>query len=99
MTDYTTPVTTAFELQRASIEQGQTAFEQSMQFQQRVGQAVLDTPVQAVLRVGAILAPLAGFYAGENLKTVIHRVQRDEMELSVLDGFDHPVTQAQVFDV
>jgi len=43
MTDYTTPVSTTFEMQRAAIEQSQQAFEQSVEFQQNVGQAFLDS--------------------------------------------------------
>jgi len=41
MVDYTTPVTTAFEAQRATIEQGQKALEQSVTFQQQLNQAML----------------------------------------------------------
>ncbi|WP_181687049.1 hypothetical protein [Halorhabdus salina] len=41
MADYTAPITTAFELQRASIEQGQSALEQGVQFQQHMSQAML----------------------------------------------------------
>ena len=40
---YTTPVTTAFELQRRTIEQSQQAFKQSLAFQQNVSQAMLDS--------------------------------------------------------
>jgi DNA repair exonuclease SbcCD ATPase subunit len=40
---YTSPVTTVFELQRASIEQSQQALEQSVAFQQNVGQAFVDS--------------------------------------------------------
>ncbi|WP_276273471.1 hypothetical protein [Haloarcula litorea] len=43
MVDYTTPVTTAFEMQRATIEQSQKALEQSFTFQQNVNEAVIDS--------------------------------------------------------
>jgi len=43
MVDYTTPVTTAFEMQRATIEQSQKALEQSVSFQQNVNEAVIDS--------------------------------------------------------
>ncbi|WP_135303421.1 hypothetical protein [Haloarcula amylovorans] len=43
MVDYTTPVTTAFEMQRATIEQSQKALEQSVTFQQNVNNAVIDS--------------------------------------------------------
>jgi len=42
MVDYTTPVTTAFEMQRNTIEQSQKALEQSVAFQQNVNEAVID---------------------------------------------------------
>jgi methyl-accepting chemotaxis protein len=40
---YTTPVTTAFEFQRRTIEQSQKAVKQSLAFQQNVNQAVVDS--------------------------------------------------------
>jgi hypothetical protein len=43
MVDYTTPVTTAFEMQRATIEQSQKALEQSVSFQKNVNEAVIDS--------------------------------------------------------
>ena len=43
MVDYTTPVTTAFEMQRATIEQSQKALEQSVTFQKNVNSAVIDS--------------------------------------------------------
>jgi len=43
MADYTTPVTATFEMQRTAIKQSQQAVEQSMAFQQNVGQAFLDS--------------------------------------------------------
>jgi methyl-accepting chemotaxis protein len=43
MVDYTTPVTTAFEMQRATITQSQKALEQSVAFQQNVNEAVIDS--------------------------------------------------------
>jgi len=43
MADYTTPVSTTFEMQRAAIKQSQQAMEQTMEFQQNVGQAFLDS--------------------------------------------------------
>jgi chromosome segregation ATPase len=42
MVDYTNPVTTTFALQRQSIRQGQQALEQTIDLQQRVGNAVID---------------------------------------------------------
>ncbi|QIO21412.1 hypothetical protein [Haloarcula sp. JP-L23] len=53
MVDYTTPVTTAFEMQRASIEQSQKALEQTVSFQQNINEAVigsLDTQESAQRR-------------------------------------------------
>jgi predicted RNA-binding protein with RPS1 domain len=41
MSEYTNPISTAFELQRSTIEQGQQAFEQSLDLQQNVNRAVL----------------------------------------------------------
>ena len=43
MVDYTTPVTTAFEMQRATIEQSQKALEQGVSFQKNVNEAVIDS--------------------------------------------------------
>ena len=43
MVDYTTPVTTAFEMQRATIEQSQKALEQTVSFQQTVNEAFVDS--------------------------------------------------------
>ena len=43
MVDYTTPVTTAFEMQRTTIEQSQKALEQTISFQQNVNEAVIDS--------------------------------------------------------
>ena len=42
MVDYTTPVTKTFELQRQSIAQSQQALEQTIEFQHRVGEAMVD---------------------------------------------------------
>jgi len=44
MTEYTTPVTTAFQMQRQSIEQSQKVFEQGVAFQKNVTDAVVDSP-------------------------------------------------------
>lgn len=43
MTDYTSPVKTTFELQRKTIEQGQNAVSQTMDFQQRIGEAAVES--------------------------------------------------------
>jgi len=40
---YTTPVTTVFEMQRRTIEQSQQAVKQSLEFQQNVSQAMVDS--------------------------------------------------------
>jgi len=40
---YTTPVTTVFELQRAAVEQSQQAIHQSLEFQKRFNQALVDS--------------------------------------------------------
>ncbi|MFB6188857.1 MAG: hypothetical protein ABEI57_03150 [Halapricum sp.] len=40
---YTTPVTTAFELQRRTIEQSQQAVKQSLEFQKNLNQAFVDS--------------------------------------------------------
>ncbi|MFB6138887.1 MAG: hypothetical protein ABEJ26_00450 [Halosimplex sp.] len=40
---YTTPITTAFEMQRATIEQSQKAFEQGLEMQQTMSKAVVDS--------------------------------------------------------
>lgn len=42
MVDYTTPLTTTFELQRQSIKQGQKAFFQTVDAQKRISDAVVD---------------------------------------------------------
>src|SRR6056297_1519469 len=42
MVDFTQPVKTTFELQRKSLEQGQQALEQTVDLQQRVGDAAID---------------------------------------------------------
>jgi len=42
MVDYTTPITKTFELQRQSIAQSQQALEQTIEFQHRVGEAMVD---------------------------------------------------------
>ncbi|MFB6166582.1 MAG: hypothetical protein ABEJ31_15595 [Haloarculaceae archaeon] len=42
MSEYTTPVTTTFELQRQAIKQGQQAIEQGVEFQQTLNRAMLD---------------------------------------------------------
>ena len=41
MTQYTTPVTTAFEMQRATIEQSQKALKQGVEFQKNMNEAVI----------------------------------------------------------
>ena len=41
--DYTTPITTTFELQRTTIEQSQQALQRSFELQQSVNQAVVDS--------------------------------------------------------
>lgn len=41
MSDYTTPISTAFELQRTTIKQGQQAVERSLEFQRNVNEAML----------------------------------------------------------
>jgi len=43
MVDYTQPVRATFELQRKSLEQGQEALEQTVDFQRRVGEAAVDS--------------------------------------------------------
>jgi methyl-accepting chemotaxis protein len=43
MTEYTTPVTTAFQMKRQSIEQSQKVFEQGVAFQKNVTDAVVDS--------------------------------------------------------
>ncbi|MEF8785704.1 MAG: hypothetical protein V5A45_07190 [Haloarculaceae archaeon] len=43
MVDYTTPVTTTFELQRQTIEQSQQALHRTVELQQRVNNAVVDS--------------------------------------------------------
>jgi gas vesicle protein len=43
MTNYATPVTTAFQMQRATIEQSQQALQQGVEFQRRLNQAFLDS--------------------------------------------------------
>lgn len=43
MTDYTTPITTTFELQRRTLAQGQRAIEGSIQFQREMANAAIDT--------------------------------------------------------
>jgi hypothetical protein len=40
--EYTTPITTAFEVQRATIQQSQQAFEHGMEFQKRMNEAMLE---------------------------------------------------------
>lgn len=42
MTEYTTPITTTFELQRTALKQGQRTIESGMEFQKRMNEAVLD---------------------------------------------------------
>ena len=41
--DYATPVTTTFEVQRATIKQSQRAFEQGVEFQKRLNEAVINS--------------------------------------------------------
>lgn len=41
MSEYTTPISTAFELQRSTIKQGQRVFEHSVEMQQNMNQAFL----------------------------------------------------------
>jgi uncharacterized phage infection (PIP) family protein YhgE len=43
MSQYTTPITTAFEVQRAAIESSQRAFTQSVEFSRSVNEAFLDS--------------------------------------------------------
>ena len=43
MSTYTTPVTAAFEAQRATIKQSQQAFEQTIEFQHSLNEAMLDS--------------------------------------------------------
>lgn len=42
MVNYTSPIETTFELQRKSLEQGQQAFEQGLDFQRRVSDSLID---------------------------------------------------------
>jgi len=43
MADYTSPLETTFELQRKSLEQGQQALEQTIDFPNRIGEATVDS--------------------------------------------------------
>jgi gas vesicle protein len=43
MVDYTTPITTTFELQRKTLEQSQRALEGSLKFQREMATAAIDT--------------------------------------------------------
>ncbi|MFC7072797.1 hypothetical protein ACFQJ7_06170 [Halovenus rubra] len=43
MVDYTTPIKTAFELQRKTIEQSQRAMENGLEFQREMASATIDT--------------------------------------------------------
>ncbi|PSP60289.1 hypothetical protein BRC73_02985, partial [Halobacteriales archaeon QH_7_66_37] len=43
MTDYTTPIEATFELQRQAVEGSHQAFQQSVEFQQRLNEATLDS--------------------------------------------------------
>ena len=43
MAEYTTPVTTTFEMQRQAIKQGQNALEQGVEFQQTMSEALVDS--------------------------------------------------------
>jgi len=43
MSQYTTPITTAFQMQRATIEQSQQAFQQSVEFNKRMSEAFVDS--------------------------------------------------------
>lgn len=61
MVDYTTPVTTAFEAQRATIEQSQQAVEEGVEFQKRMNDVVLGSleSQESVQRRGVELSQTA----------------------------------------
>ena len=103
MVDYTTPVTTAFEMQRATIEQSQKALEQSVSFQQNVNEAVIDSldTQESAQRRGVELSKTAFHSYLDAIETTVPGMAgtTDEMRQAVDEQYDFLLeNHAEVFD-
>jgi len=103
MVDYTTPVTTAFEMQRATIEQSQKALEQSVTFQQTVSEAVIDSldTQESAQRRGVELSKTAFHSYLDAVETTMPGMAStiDEVRQSVDEQYDFLLeNHAEVFD-
>jgi methyl-accepting chemotaxis protein len=103
MVDYTTPVTTAFEMQRATIEQSQKALEQSVSFQQNVNEAVIDSldTQESAQRRGVELSKTAFHSYLDAVEATVPGVGGtvDEVRQAVDEQYDFLLeNHAEVFD-
>ncbi|WP_324760289.1 hypothetical protein [Haloarcula montana] len=103
MVDYTTPVTTAFEMQRASIEQSQKALEQSFEFQKNVNEAVIDSldTQESAQRRGVELSKTAFHSYLDAIEATVPGVAGsvDEVRQAVDEQYDFLLeNHAEVFD-
>ena len=103
MVDYTTPVTTAFEMQRATIEQSQKALEQSVSFQQNVNEAVIDSldTQESAQRRGVELSKTAFHSYLDAIETTVPGMAgtTDEMRQAVDEQYDFLLeNHAEVFE-
>ena len=103
MVDYTTPVTTAFEMQRATIEQSQKALEQSVTFQQTVNEAVIDSldTQESAQRRGVELSKTAFHSYLDAVETTMPSMGGtiDELREAVDEQYDFLLeNHAEVFD-
>ena len=103
MVDYTTPVTTAFEMQRATIEQSQKALEQSVSFQQNVNEAVIDSldTQESAQRRGVELSKTAFHSYLDAVEATVPGMAGpvDELRATVDEQYDFLLeNHAEVFD-
>ena len=92
MSQYTTPVTTAFEMQRATIEQSQRAFEQSIEFQKNVNEAFIGSldSQESAQRRGVELAQTAVHNYLDTVKSTVPGVAPtvEEIRTAVDEQYD-----------
>ncbi|WP_254279522.1 hypothetical protein [Haloarcula marina] len=103
MVDYTTPVTTAFEMQRATIEQSQKALEQSVAFQQNINEAVIDSldTQESAQRRGVELSKTAFHSYLDAIETTVPGVAGtlEEIRTAVDEQYDFLLeNHAEAFD-
>ncbi|MFB6202329.1 MAG: hypothetical protein ABEI98_10000 [Halorhabdus sp.] len=103
MIDYTTPVTTVFEAQRATINQSQQALEQSVNFQQQMSQAMLGSleSQESVQRRGVELSQTAIHTYLDTIESSMPGVEPavEELRNTVDEQFEYLLeNHAEAFD-